>query len=173
MENKFNGDILQYITETPIYIKKIIENNNIFDDAVKYYLNNKIEQIYLLGTGTSLHAHISSKMFMEKILKIPIYCEDAMIFNDYTNIYNKNTLVIASSHGGRSTSTINALDKARNLGCKTIASTAIHNSEITKHSDKVLYCEIGEEKAGPKTKGYLCAIITNMIFALSIAKQKE
>jgi glucosamine 6-phosphate synthetase-like amidotransferase/phosphosugar isomerase protein len=32
-----------------------------------------------------------------------------------------------------------------------------------------MYCEIGEESAGPKTKGYFCAIVTNILFALSVA----
>jgi glucosamine 6-phosphate synthetase-like amidotransferase/phosphosugar isomerase protein len=171
MSLDYTGDILGYLYETDEYIKSIIANRvSIFKDAKEYFLQNKIEQIYLIGTGTSLHAHIASKRLMEELLKIPIYCEDAMIFNDYTNIYNKKTLIIASSHGGRSTSTINSLIKAKNLGCKTIVSTAIHNSEITKYADKVLYCEIGEENAGPKTKGYICAIVTNILFALSLAK---
>ncbi|MDR2526437.1 MAG: SIS domain-containing protein [Rickettsiales bacterium] len=165
-----NDDIYKYILEADDYVKSITANAaDITKDAAELYKNNKIEQIYLLGAGTSLHAHISSKLFMEKMLKIPIYCEDAMLFNSYTTIYNKNTLVITSSHGGRSRSSIDALIKARESGCKTISSTAVLDSEITKYSDKILYCKIGEEYAGPKTKGYICAIVTNMVLSLEIA----
>jgi glucosamine 6-phosphate synthetase-like amidotransferase/phosphosugar isomerase protein len=171
----FTGNIYDYIIETNGYIRKIIENRDkILKDSIEYFLANDIEQIYLVATGTSLHADIASKIIMEKLLKIPVTVENAIYFNDFTNVFNnKKTLVIGSSHGGRSTSTINALEKAKNNGLKTIASTTIHDSEITKYGDKVLYCEIGEENAGPKTKGYFCAIITNILFALSIAVLKK
>ncbi len=170
----FTGQVEQYILESNEYIKNIIKNRKeIFKDAIEYFCSNKIEQIYLIGTGTSLHSHIAAKMIMEKLLKMPIYAEDAMIFNDFTNIYNTNSLILASSHSGMSTSTVNALKKAKSFGLKTITSTAVHNSEITKHGDKIIYCEIGEEDAGPKTKGYLCAIITDIVFALEVALKQE
>jgi len=170
----FTGNVENYVLESNHYIKNIIENRKkIFKEAVDYFCNNKIEQIYLIGTGTSLHSHIASKMLMERILKIPVYAEDAMIFNDFTTIFNKNSLVLASSHGGLSTSTINSLKKATSFGLKTIASTAVHNSEITKYADKTVYCEIGEENAGPKTKGYICAIVTNIVFTLEIALKQN
>ncbi|MDD2840272.1 MAG: SIS domain-containing protein [Rickettsiales bacterium] len=166
----FTGQVEQYIIETNHYIENIINNRKeIFRDAVEYFCNGEIEQIYLIGTGTSLHSHLAAKMLMEKLLKMPIYVEDAMAFNDFTNIYNQNSMMLASSHSGMSSSTVNALKKAKGFGLKTITSTAIHNSEITKHGDKVIYCEIGEENAGPKTKGYLCAIVTDIVFALEVA----
>lgn len=166
----FVGKVEQYILESNHYTENIIKNRKeIFKDAVEYFCNNKIEQVYLIGTGTSLYSHMASKMIMEKLLKMPIYAEDAMMFNDFTNIYNKNSLMLASSHSGMSTSTVNALKKAKSCGLKTITSTAVHNSEITKHGDRIIYCEIGEEDAGPKTKGYLCAIVTDIIFALEVA----
>lgn len=172
--NNYNGSIFEYVVETSEYIKKIIKNREeIFKDAVSYFCSDKIEQIYMVGTGTSLHAHVASKLFIEKILNIPVYVEDAMMFNDFTNICNKDTLVIASSHSGKSTSTTNSLRKARELNLKTISSTAVHNSQITSYADKTIYCEIGEENAGPKTKGYTCAIVTNLIFALEVAVKKN
>ncbi|GMO56351.1 MAG: hypothetical protein Ta2D_01150 [Rickettsiales bacterium] len=168
----YEGNIYDYIVESSTCISQIVNNHvEILKDAVDYFLNNDIEQVYFVGTGTSQHANIASRKIVEKLLKMPVYVIDGVEFCD-TTIYNKKTLVISSSHGGQSTSSIKGLEKAKNEGLKTISSTATHNSEITKYSDKVIYCEIGEEDAGPKTKGYQCAIVTNILFALEVATKK-
>ena len=41
------------------------------------------------------------------------------------------------------------------------------------HGDVKLYVDIWEEKAGPKTKGYIGSIVTFMIFALKVALRQE
>jgi glucosamine 6-phosphate synthetase-like amidotransferase/phosphosugar isomerase protein len=110
---------------------------------------------------------------MEKILKLPVHISYPLIFKDTEEVFSKNTLVIGSSHVGKSSSTIAGLDKSRQAGLKTIASTAVHDSEIVNHADSVYYCELGEELAGPKTKGYFCAAITHILFALAVAVRKE
>ena len=51
--------------------------------------------------------------------------------------------MIGVSHAGRSSSTIRALDKARELGFLTIAMTAERERPITEHADCCVYIEIG------------------------------
>ena len=165
--------MFEYILESKDAVREIINNRStILDEAVDYFLTNNIEQIYLIGSGTSYHASYAARRFMEKTLKMPVHALYALVFKDIDEVFNKNTLVIGSSHGGMSSSTLAGLDKARQAGLKTIASTAVHGSEITRHADSKLYCEIGEELAGPKSKGYFCAVVTHMLFALAIALRK-
>jgi glucosamine 6-phosphate synthetase-like amidotransferase/phosphosugar isomerase protein len=170
----YTGDIYDYVMESNEYIRRIVDDREkILKSSVDYFLENNIRRLYLVGTGTSLHADIASRSVMEELLRIPVHAENAILFNDFTNIFTEETLVFANSHAGQSTSTINSLLKAKANNLKTISSTAVYDSEITKYGDRVLYCEIGEEKAGPKTKGYLCAIVTNILFALFVAMKKN
>jgi glucosamine 6-phosphate synthetase-like amidotransferase/phosphosugar isomerase protein len=166
------GDMYNYILESKNAIRNIIENREtILKNAFDYFLSNDIEQIYMIGSGTSYHASLAARRIMEKVLGKKIFVSYPMPFKDNELIFNPKTLVMGSSHGGLSSSTIAGLDKARKLGLKTIASTAVYDSEITKHGDVTLYYEIGEENAGPKTKGYFGAIVTNMLFALEAAER--
>jgi glucosamine 6-phosphate synthetase-like amidotransferase/phosphosugar isomerase protein len=171
--NDFSGDMYEYILETKEVVRKIIENRStILKNAVDYFFAHDIDQIYLIGSGTSYHASYAARRFMEKILRMPVHVLYPLVFKDSETIFNKNTLMLGSSHGGKSSSTLAGLDKARQEGLKTIASTAVHDSEIIRHADAALYCEIGEELAGPKTKGYFCAAVTHILFALAIALRK-
>ena len=172
-DNSNKKGMFEYILESNDAIREIIKNRSaILDEAVNYFFSSNIEQIYLIGSGTSYHSSYAAKRFMEKTLKIPVHVSYPMVFKDIDDVFNKNTLVVGSSHGGMANSTLAGLDKARQAGLKTIASTAVHDSEITRHADSKLYCEIGEELAGPKTKGYFCAAVTHILFALAIALRK-
>jgi glucosamine 6-phosphate synthetase-like amidotransferase/phosphosugar isomerase protein len=167
------GDMYNYILETNNVVRDIIKNRQeILAAGVDYFLASGIEQVYMLGSGTSYHASLGAKRFMEKMLKMPVHVSYPLVFKDIETVFNKKTLVIGSSHGGMSSSTIAGLDKARSQGLYTIASSMVHDSEIVKHGDRVIYCEIGEEDAGPKTKGYFCAIVTHILFALAVAVHK-
>jgi glucosamine 6-phosphate synthetase-like amidotransferase/phosphosugar isomerase protein len=166
-------DMYEYILESKNAVREIIRNRSaILRKAVDYFCANNIEQLYLIGSGTSYHASFAAKRFMEKTLKMPVHVSYPLVFKDIETVFNKNTLVIGSSHGGKSNSTLAGLDKARQSGLKTIASTVVHDSEIVKHADVVLYCELGEENTGPKTKGYFCAAVLHMLFALAAALRK-
>jgi glucosamine 6-phosphate synthetase-like amidotransferase/phosphosugar isomerase protein len=158
-----------YILESKDTVRHIVADRAvILKNALEYVLRAEpaIEQIYLVGSGTSYHAALAAKPLMERVLGIKVFTSYPLQFRDGERVFNKNTLVIGGSHAGKSSSTINALDKARDLGLKTIASTATPGSELERHGDVTLYCDIGVENAGPKTKGYIGAIATYVAFAL-------
>lgn len=166
------GDMYQYILESKDAVDHIIENREeIFKESVNYFLAHHFEQIYIIGSGTSYHAALAAKKFMEKILQIKVFTSYPIIFKDEV-IFNKNTLVMGLSHAGMSASTMNGLVKAKNEGLGTIALTAEKDAPIIQYGDVHLFVEIGEEKAGPKTKGYIGSIVTFMIFALMISYKK-
>ena len=167
--SKDYGDMYQYILESKKAVRNIISNHEeIFHDAVEYFFEGDYEQIYVIGSGTSYHSALAAKRLMEKVLKMKVFASYPIVFKD-EQIFNKKTLVMGLSHAGMSASTIAGLDKAKECGFGTIAMTAERGRPVEHHGDVKLYVEIGEEKAGPKTKGYIGSIVTFMIFALKVA----
>lgn len=168
-----NWDMYEYIKESKDAVRNILaKQDDIFQEALDYYFSKQIEQIYVVGSGTSYHASLAAAEIMEKVLNIRVASCYPMAFKDSELITNKHTLVIGISHAGRSTSTIMALDKARELGLATIASTAEYEKPLVEHADASMYIEIGPEYAGPKTKGFIGSIATLVIFACKIALRK-
>jgi len=173
MENR-DWDMYEYILESTGAVRHIVENQEqIFMDVLTYLKGKQINQIYVLGSGTSYHASVSAKKLIEEVLEIQIINMFPMEFVDNETVFEKQTLVIGISHAGRSSSTIAALDKARAQGLMTVAMTAEKNRPLTEHADCTVYIEIGEEHAGPKTKGFIGSIATIALFGLKLAVQKR
>ena len=166
--NDVKWDMYQYILESKDAVEHIVKNEDaIFKDALNY-CRNDIDTIYIVGSGTSYHAAVSARSMLEKELKIKVNAMYPLRFKDDELVTSKKALVIGISHAGRSSSTIQALDKARQLGLKTIALTAERNRPISDHADITVYIEIGDEFAGPKTKGFIGSIATLDLLGLNI-----
>jgi len=167
--NKQTGDMYDYIVESKDAVRRMVDHQDeILKEATEYFFSCNIDRIYLVGSGTSYHAGIASRSLMEKILGIPVIAQYPMDFKDQEFLPDSNTLVIGISHAGRSTSTILALDKAKEKGYATIAASAEKNTPIIDHAERFLEISIGTEYAGPKTKGYIGTVATLVLFALNI-----
>lgn len=168
-----NWDMYTYILESADAVRNIVAGQEeIFRDALAYCRDKEIQQIYILGSGTSYHASVAAKKVVEETLGVKVINMYPMEFVDNEKVFNRNTLVIGISHAGRSTSTIRALDKARELGLATVSMTAEEGRPITDHADCGVRIAIGSEFAGPKTKGYIGSIATIVMLALKLAEQK-
>ncbi len=163
--------ILDYVVESPKVLKEIINNQDrIFNDAIEYLSGKDIQEIYILGSGTSCFAGISAKQFIEEFTGIRVTPLFPLSFIEQESIINKNSLVLGLSQSGTSLSTINGLKKARELNLYTIAMSGVANSEIEKHADCVIPLACGIEKAVAKTKGYTASVLTFYLFAMKIAQ---
>ena len=166
--NDVKWDMYQYILESKDAVEHIVKNEEeIFKEALEY-CNTKIDTIYIVGSGTSYHAAVAARSMLEKELNVKVIAMYPLRFRDDELVTSKNALVMGISHAGRSSSTIQALDKARELGLKTIALTAERDRPISEHADITVYIEIGDEFAGPKTKGFIGSIATLDLLGLNI-----
>lgn len=164
------NEIFDYIKEEPLAIKKVLETRkNSFKSIVPEFLKKNINRIIIVGSGTSFHAGVASKTFIEKITDLEVTTEYPYVFLNNAEYYMGNILVIGVSQSGTSLSTIEALKKARKLNYSTLAVTAEDNSKILEQCDYKLIIPCGEEKAGPKTKGYVASILVLYLFALETA----
>lgn len=63
-------NMYDYICETPDVLTYIINNRKeIVQEFVNEYKDKKIDQIYVIGSGTSYHAGLSAKKLFRRNLK--------------------------------------------------------------------------------------------------------
>lgn len=166
-------DMYNYILESKDAVRNIVEHQDeIFGEALDYLEGKNIDRIYIAGSGTSYHSAFAARKLIEDKLGIEVTAVYPMEFVDNTRVFTKNALVIGISHAGRSTSTIKALDRARELGLATIAMTAERDRPLNDHADVTTYIEIGDEFAGPKTKGFIGSIATLDVLGLMLAVRR-
>lgn len=167
-------NMYEYICETPEVLRHIIEDRvEITKEFVEKFKDEKIEQIYVLGSGTSYHAGLSAKNYLEEMLKLKVICMYPTQFERSEKVFNPHTLVIGMSQGGQSLSTVAGLDAARRQGFGTAGVSANKNAFIFEHADTKTLIEVGNEKCGAKTKGYAGTAVTLMMMLTELALAKK
>ena len=118
MESK----MFEYICETPAVLTDIINRREeITKGFVSHFKDVEIEQIYVIGSGTSYHAGLAAKLYLEELLGIKVFNMYPTQFAREEKVFNQKTLVIGMSQGGQSLSTVEGLDSARERGLHTAA----------------------------------------------------
>lgn len=165
--------MFDYICETPTVLTDIINRREeITKDFVRYFKNVEIAQIYVVGSGTSYHAGLAAKLYLEELLGIKVFNMYPTQFAREEKVFNKNTLVIGMSQGGQSLSTVEGLDSARERQLHTAAVSANPSALIFEHADTSTKIEVGNETCGAKTKGYAGTTVTLMMMLTELAIAK-
>lgn len=160
-----NNTMFDYILEQPEALQRVLDGRKEDMEAfIKKFQENRPNRIFLIGSGSSLNAAKAAAPVMESLLQIevtPVASSAIPIF------YDLHPFLIFISQGGNSMNTIDAI--------KTLASyphmalTGSESCTINEIADHVLI-RCGEEKAGPKTKGYVSTILALICMALETAK---
>ena len=77
-------------------------------------------RIYITACGTSWHAGLIGKNFIERFSNIPVHVEYASEFRYNHALIDDNTVVIAISQSGETADTLAAIKKASDLGALTV-----------------------------------------------------
>jgi len=156
-----------YVLEEPDVLSSILRNRrDITKGFVKLLREKEIDRIIISASGSSYNAALGAKSFIERMLRIGTVVEYPSSFNDYASIFTEKTLVIGISQSGRSTSTVDSMKKARELGLLNASLTAHLDSPINDFVKEMVEIACGEETMDYKTKGYSATLITLWLMAL-------
>lgn len=160
-----------YIQETPIKMREIIEKSAALFENIK---QADFDKIILTGSGTSFHAALQTKPFLQKLLKIEIEALYPFQVTNETFLANQHqTLVIGLSQGGSSYSTYHAMVTGKHQGARVASMAGAEHVLIDEVADDQLTVFCGEENAGPKTKGYTTTKLNLMLFGLFVALERK
>lgn len=165
--------ILDVISRTPEKINEIIINRkNIFDNFHKYIKEKEINEIVLVGSGSSYSTIMSTMLFIDSVSGIQTFAMLPNLFINKNN-YNKNSLYVFVSQTGTSTLTNEAAKKLTNLGYNTVALTGDLNSPISKNCNCSIEIALGYEEYSYATLGFTCTMITEILFGLELGLLKN
>jgi glucoselysine-6-phosphate deglycase len=126
----------------------------------------KPERLVLVGTGSSMNALVAAATALEQATGALITLKEPEAFLHLPpRVTAVPTLVIAVSQSGRSTSTVEAVRLSVKLGFPTVAVVGDHGSPLAETGADIILMPIGEELAGPKTKGYTASVLTVLAIA--------
>jgi glutamine---fructose-6-phosphate transaminase (isomerizing) len=132
----------------------------------------RIDKVFILACGTSLHSGMVGKLAIEHWAGIPVEVEVASEFRYRDPILSEHTLVIAISQSGETTDTIAAATHARNQRAPVISLVNVVGSTLAREADGVLYTHAGPEVAVASTKAFTTQIVGCLLLGLYLAQQR-
>ena len=150
----------------------IIDNAKKNTDDLKSVISDfsSIEEIILIGSGSSFNASNAVTPFIERVCGVEVF---PLLPNQFAKkkVLNKKALYIFVSQSGTSSLVKKQILKVRKLGCPSIAVTDDEQSAIAKEADLNISIQVGGEEYGFRTVGFSATLLTLQVIALRIALQ--
>ncbi len=132
-----------------------------------------IERIVIVACGTSWHAALVAKYWIEQYAGIPVEVDIASEFRYRRLLLNEKTLTIAISQSGETADTLAGIRIASELGAKIVAICNVVGSTITREADGTIYTHAGPEIGVASTKAFISQLAALLLFTLYLAQEKK
>jgi len=131
----------------------------------------KTEAVRIVACGTSFHAAMVAKYFIEQICRLPCWVEIASEYRYRNPVVPKNTLFVSVSQSGETADTLAALRLAKQGGY--LSQLAICNapeSSLVRESELVMLTRAGPEIGVASTKAFTTQLAALDMLVVALAK---
>ncbi|MGQ4877882.1 glutamine--fructose-6-phosphate transaminase (isomerizing) [Billgrantia sp. LNSP4103-1] len=136
-------------------------------------LFRRVKQVHIVACGTSYHAGLVARYWLERYAGIPVQVEVASEYRYRTVVVPDDTLFVTLSQSGETADTLAALRFAREQSY--LASLAICNvpgSSLVRESDLTLMTRAGPEIGVASTKAFTTQLTALMLLTLALGRVK-
>jgi len=131
-----------------------------------------VQRVYLLACGTSYHAALVGRYFVERIAKVPAFVEIASEFRGRDPMIGPGDLVVAVSQSGETLDTLVAAKEAKSKGASVLAIANVIGSAIPRMADAAFYTHAGPEIGVASTKCFSTQLANLLMFAIWLANRR-
>jgi glucosamine--fructose-6-phosphate aminotransferase (isomerizing) len=132
----------------------------------------QIDRIFLVACGTSWHAALVAKYWIEKFANIPVEVDIASEFRYRHLLINDRVLTVSISQSGETADTLAGIRLAKKLGSKVITICNVVGSTMTREADGTVYTHAGPEIGVASTKAFISQLAALFLFTLFLAQKK-
>lgn len=169
--------MLKEIDEQPLVMRKIIQKYQndqgdlIIDQEIVDAMNDA-DRIYIIAAGTSYHAGLVGKQFIEKMAKIPVEVHISSEIGYNMPLLSQKPLFIFISQSGETADSRAVLVSVKEMGHKALTITNVPGSTLSREADYTLLLHAGPEIAVASTKAYTAQLAVLSILAEVTAKSR-
>jgi glucosamine--fructose-6-phosphate aminotransferase (isomerizing) len=132
-----------------------------------------VDSALILACGTSFHAGLVARHWLEAIAGIPCAVEIASEYRYRDSVANPRSLVVGISQSGETADTLAALEHAKSLGQRhTLAICNVAESALTRSSELAFLTRAGPEIGVASTKAFTAQLAALLMLAATIARVK-
>ena len=171
--------MLKEIHEQPLAISDTLEgrilNNHVIEESFGVdakQIFDQTDHVQIIACGTSYHAGMIARYWLEAIAGIRCNVEVASEFRYRKPKVMENSLVVTISQSGETADTLAALSEAKRLGFgATLAICNVPESSLVRASDLALMTRAGPEIGVASTKAFTTQLAALMLLVLVLGRR--
>ncbi|MDB4974531.1 MAG: Glucosamine--fructose-6-phosphate aminotransferase, partial [Myxococcaceae bacterium] len=132
----------------------------------------RVRRVYLLACGTSHHAAMVGRHWIESIARIPATVELASEFRAREPVIDEADLVIAVSQSGETSDTLAAVHEAKKRGATVLAVANVIGSAIPRTSHAAFYTHAGPEIGVASTKCFTTQLCVLLMLSIHLGRRR-
>ena len=133
---------------------------------------DSFNRIQIVACGTSYHAGLIAKFYLENIAKIPTEVDYASEYRYRDPIVDEKTLVISITQSGETADTLAAMRLAKKERAKLLTICNVIGSTATREADTVIYTYAGPEISVASTKAFTTQLTALFLFTLYLSRER-
>ena len=133
----------------------------------------RIERIFLVACGTSWHAALVAKYWLEKYVRIPVEVDIASEFRYRHLLIDERVLTISISQSGETADTLAGIRRAAEMGSRVLTICNVVGSTMTREADGTIYTHAGPEIGVASTKAFISQLAALFLFTLYFAQLRN
>lgn len=130
-----------------------------------------IDRIFLVACGTSWHAALVAKYWIERWAGIPVEVDIASEFRYRKLLISERVLTVAISQSGETADTLAGIRLAKDLGSKIVTICNVVGSTMTREAHGTVYTHAGPEIGVASTKAFTSQLAALFLFTLYLAEK--
>lgn len=134
---------------------------------------DQVEGLHIVACGTSFHAGLVARYWLEEIARIPCYTEVASEFRYRKRMQHPGTLLLTISQSGETADTLAALRGVDdNEFLASLAVVNAPNSALGRESSLTFHTRAGEEIGVASTKAFTTQLLALILLTLALGKRR-
>jgi glucosamine--fructose-6-phosphate aminotransferase (isomerizing) len=131
-----------------------------------------IRRIVIVACGSSWHAGLVGRHYIEELAGIPVDVEYASEFRYRRQVAVPGTLTMAISQSGETADTLEAMRISKESGSRVVALVNVVGSTIAREADGGIYLHAGPEVGVASTKAFTSQLVALLLFAVYVGRRR-
>lgn len=145
--------------------------DSIFGENAKSIFE-KTQHVQIIACGTSYHAGLVARYWLEEIAHVSCSIEVASEFRYRKSVVPHNSLLVCISQSGETADTLAALRQAKtNSYLSALAICNVPESSLVREADIVFMTRAGREIGVASTKAFTTQLVALLLLTLTLAKK--
>ena len=133
---------------------------------------DRVSAVQIVACGTSYHAGLVARYWMEALAGLPCWVEVASEFRYRRHVVPAETLFVTISQSGETADTLAALRAAKGLGyAHSLAICNVPESSLVRESELVLMTRAGPEIGVASTKAFTTQLVALLLLVIALGRR--